>query len=100
MYHGRVYGYIYIYIYYIYIYKYIYIRLVPRSHAKGKKVQKTTWAFKVKRYPDGLTCMRKLKARFCVRGDLQEEGVDYFDVYAPLVQWSTVRMVMTMSQVM
>ena len=29
----------------------------------------STWAFKVKRYPDGL--VKKLKARFCVRGDKQ-----------------------------
>ena len=44
--------------------------------------------------------MRKLKARFCVRGNLQVKGVDYFDVYAPLIQWSTVRMMMTMALVM
>lgn len=34
----------------------------------------STWAFKCKRYPDGL--VRKLKARFCARGDRQVEGVD------------------------
>jgi hypothetical protein len=37
----------------------------------------TTWAFKCKRFPD--STVRKLKARFCVRGDRQKEGVDYFD---------------------
>jgi hypothetical protein len=31
-----------------------------------------------------------------VRGDLQKEGVDYFETYAPLVQWSTVRMLLTL----
>ena len=36
----------------------------------------STWAFKCKRYPDG--SVRKLKARFCVRGDKQKEGIDYF----------------------
>jgi hypothetical protein len=51
-----------------------------------------TWAFKRKRYPDGR--VRKLKARFCVRGDKQVEGVDYFESYAPVVQWSTVRIVL------
>ena len=34
----------------------------------------STWAFKCKRFPDG--SVRKLKARFCVRGDRQQEGID------------------------
>jgi hypothetical protein len=34
-----------------------------------------TWAFKCKRFPDGL--IQKLKARFCARGDKQIEGVDF-----------------------
>ncbi len=54
-----------------------------------------TWAFKRKRYPDG--SVRKLKARFCVRGDKQIEGIDYFESYAPVVSWSTVRMLLVMS---
>jgi hypothetical protein len=39
----------------------------------------STWAFKCKRYPDGL--VKKLKARFCVRGDRQREGVDFFETF-------------------
>ena len=49
----------------------------------------STWAFKLKRFPDGL--VKKFKARFCVRGDLQKEGVDYFATWSPVVQWTTVR---------
>ncbi len=37
----------------------------------------STWAFKIKRYPDGR--VKKFKARFCARGDRQKEGIDYFD---------------------
>jgi hypothetical protein len=55
----------------------------------------STWAFKIKRFPDGL--IRKLKARFCVRGDQQIEGVDFFDTFAPVVQWSTVRILLILS---
>ena len=55
----------------------------------------STWAFKCKRYPDG--SIRKLKARFCVRGDQQIEGVDFFDTYAPVVQWATVRLLLMVS---
>jgi hypothetical protein len=37
-----------------------------------KNVIKSTWAFKCKRYPDGL--IKKFKARFCARGDMLLEG--------------------------
>ena len=43
----------------------------------------STWAFKCKRFPDGL--IKKFKARFYARGDRQIEGVDYFETYAPVV---------------
>jgi hypothetical protein len=59
----------------------------------GKNVLTSTWAFKIKRYPDGQ--VKKFKARFCARGDRQQEGINYFETWAPVVQWSTVRIVMT-----
>ena len=52
----------------------------------------STWAFKLKRYPDGL--IKKFKARFCARGDQQKEGIDFFETYAPVVQWTTVRLML------
>jgi hypothetical protein len=55
----------------------------------------STWAFKCKRYPDG--DVRKLKARFCARFDCQIEGVDFFETYAPVVNWQTVRIMLVMS---
>jgi hypothetical protein len=55
----------------------------------------STWAFKCKRYPEG--DVRKLKARFCARGDCQIEGVDFFETYAPVVNWQTVRIMLVMS---
>ena len=58
----------------------------------------STWAFKCKRYPDG--SVRKLKARFCVRGDRQIEGVDFFETWAPVVNWNTVRLMLILSQVL
>jgi len=48
----------------------------------------STWAFKCKHYPDGL--IKKFKARFCARGDQQLEGIDFFETYAPVVQWTTI----------
>ena len=51
-----------------------------------------TWAFKCKRYPDGAP--KKHKARFCFRGDRQIHGVDFFETWAPVVQWATIRSLM------
>jgi len=51
---------------------------------------KGTWAFRLKRLPDGTPY--RYKARYCVRGDMQQEGVDFFETYAPVVQWSTIRL--------
>ena len=59
------------------------------------RVVKSTWAFKIKHFPSGL--VRKLKARFCVRGDMQVKGVDWFENYAPVVQWTTVRLLLVLS---
>jgi hypothetical protein len=56
------------------------------------------WVYKRKRFPDGT--IRKLKARLVVRGDQQVYGVDYFDTYAPVVSWTTVRTLLTMSCVL
>ena len=60
----------------------------------GRMILKSTSAFKLKRLSDGTPL--KYKARFCVRGDLQTEGVDYFETYALVVQWSTIRLLLTL----
>ncbi len=69
---------------------------VPRQKAidEGKQIVDVTWAFKRKRYPDG--SVKKLKARLCVRGDLQITD-DAFDTYSPVVQWTTVRLLLILS---
>jgi Reverse transcriptase (RNA-dependent DNA polymerase) len=61
------------------------------------KVVPSTWAFRVKRLPDG--SLRKLKARFCVRGDQQTIGVDFFETYAPVVSWTTIRTLLILSTI-
>jgi hypothetical protein len=66
-----------------------------RPKTDATKVVKSTWVFKLKRLPDGTPS--KFKARFCVQGDLQTEGVDYFETYAPVFQWSTVCMLLTLT---
>jgi hypothetical protein len=38
-----------------------------------------------------------LKAIFCARGDKQMEGVDFFETFAPVCNWHTVRIMLIIS---
>jgi hypothetical protein len=51
-----------------------------------------TWVFRRKRTPDGE--ISKFKARYCVRGDLEEGEPETF---APVVAWSSVRLFLVLS---
>ena len=62
------------------------------SNTEIQRYEKT-WAFKSTRLPDGTPYC--FKARFCARGDLQKEGVDFFDAYAPVERWSTIRLLLS-----
>ena len=61
---------------------------VPLTDATSK-VLPGTWVFKYKRSPTGE--IKKHKARYCVRGNLQEGE---FETFAPVVSWSTIRLVL------
>jgi hypothetical protein len=67
--------------------------LVPRL--PHMSILPSTWAFKIKWFPDGT--VKKFKARFCARGDRQKEGTDFFETWVPLVQWSTIPIVMVLA---
>jgi hypothetical protein len=54
----------------------------------------STWAFKVKRYPDGT--VKKFKGCFCAHGDKQIQGVDFFETYSSVVQWTTIRLMLVL----
>ena len=57
-------------------------------------VIKSTWAFKLKQYPYGR--MKKFNSRFYARGDMYLEGVGFSETYAPVVQWTNVRLMLTL----
>ena len=57
---------------------------VDQLEAKTK-ILPGTWVFHRKCTPDGK--ISKYKARYCVRGDLQEGD---FETFAPVVAWATV----------
>ena len=67
-----------------------YVKRTPDMH-----VLPGTWAFKIKRFPDGL--VKKFKARFCVRGDRQQHGINYWETWSPVVHWSTIRTIMILA---
>jgi hypothetical protein len=51
------------------------------------------WLFKTKQSGDTI----KRKARIVARGFQQREGVDYQDVFAPVVRWSTIRTILALA---
>jgi hypothetical protein len=53
------------------------------------------WTYRRKRRPDG--SLKKYKACLCVNGSRQIQGVEYTEYFAPVVQWSTIRMVNTLA---
>ena len=56
------------------------------------------WSYKRKRRPNG--DLLKHKSRICVDRSQQEHGHDYWETYAPVVSWSTVRLVMLLSTIL
>ena len=60
--------------------------------ADNKNVVPGKWAFKRKRFPE--SCLGNCNARFCVCGDKQAEGFDYFEMYVhrpEVQQWNVVK---------
>jgi Reverse transcriptase (RNA-dependent DNA polymerase) len=41
-----------------------------------------------------------LKAWFCICGNQQKEGTNYFDTFAPVVSWQTVQLMLILSIVL
>ena len=71
--------------------------VVPRSEKPvNVKSILAIWAFKRKRYPDGR--IWKHKARLCAHGGMQTLGVNYWDTYAPTVNWISIRFLLVVAQ--
>jgi hypothetical protein len=56
---------------------------------EGKNLISSKWVFKRKRNADG--SVAKFKARFVARGFSQVEGVDYFETFAPVARFTSIR---------
>ena len=67
--------------------------IVLRKSDADQNVLPGTWSFKCKRKPDWT--IRKFKALYCVRGDIQKRlSPKPLNSYSPVVQWDTVRLML------
>jgi len=55
----------------------------------------SVWSYRCKHTADGH--LVKHKAHLCADGCQQQHGVDFFDSYAPVITWTTVRLVLLLS---
>jgi len=76
-------------------------RITTREEMRAKgykhKPIMAIWSFKRKRNPFGE--ITKYKARLCCHGGQTIKGVHYEETFSPVVAWSTVRLMFTLSEV-
>jgi hypothetical protein len=61
------------------------------------KITMSIWSFKRKRYPDGT--LNKHKARLCAHGGMQTWCQNYWETYAPVVNWASVQLILAIPQI-
>ncbi|GMF27841.1 unnamed protein product [Phytophthora fragariaefolia] len=69
--------------------------LVPRN--KHMKVLKNRWVFRIKYLGNGE--IDRFKARLVIKGFMQIHGVDYLEVYSPVVRLETLRVLLTLAAI-
>jgi hypothetical protein len=70
-------------------------KLHRKSEIGTSNLVNAIWSFKRKRAPDGTII--KHKARLCAHGGIQIEGEHFWEMYSPVDQMTTVRLLLTLS---
>ena len=62
---------------------------------KGRKALRNKWVFKLKKDSDGK--LLKYKARLVVKGFGQKKGIDFDEIFSPVVKMSSIRVVLSLT---
>ena len=77
------------------------LRFYEKELKAGKDITRKQlvmiWTLKRKRHPDGT--LDKYKARLCVHGGQEQHGIHFWDTFAPVVSWMSVRTLLVLSKI-
>lgn len=63
----------------------------------GKRILPCKWVYKLKLATDG--SIARYKARVVAKGFMQRHGVDYFETYAPVMAYKTLRVLLSLAAI-
>ena len=64
------------------------------SRPAKKSIVSSKWIFKLKHVADG--SIEKYKTRFVSRGFSRKEGIDYFETFAPVARYTSIRTIISL----
>ncbi|KAM2174476.1 hypothetical protein ACFX1Q_033991 [Malus domestica] len=70
-------------------------QLVPSP--PNRTIIGSKWVYKVKKNPNG--SVSRYKARLVAQGFSQEQGIDYFETFSPVVRHTTVRLILSLAAI-
>ena len=76
----------------------IYEEILRSAVPKGHRILRAVWSHRRKTTPEG--AVYRHRSRLCVDGSRQQYGIDYHDTYSPVVSWTTVRLLLILSNLL